>query len=88
MMKNAANTEQAHEFVKFVSTAEGAAGWASAFSSNPVGKGASDLMDPAVKDYYNGTFNDEALSKLWWWPEQSAEFIAKRSEYADKYKAA
>jgi spermidine/putrescine transport system substrate-binding protein len=53
-----------------------------------VGKGASDLMDPAVKDYYNGTFNDEALSKLWWWPEQSAEFIAKRSEYADKYKAA
>jgi spermidine/putrescine transport system substrate-binding protein len=80
MMKNAANTEQAHEFVKFVSTAEGAAGWATAFSSNPVGKGASDLMDPAVKDYYNGTFNDEALSKLWWWPE--------RSEYADKYKAA
>mgnify|MGYP006196836809 FL=1 len=87
-MKNAVNVEQAHEFVKFVSTPEGAAGWASAFSSNPVGKGASDLMDPAVKDYYNGTFNDEALSKLWWWPEQSAEFIAKRSEYADKYKAA
>ena len=31
---------------------------------------------------------DEALAKLWWWPEQSAEFIAKRAEYASKFKAA
>jgi spermidine/putrescine transport system substrate-binding protein len=88
LMKNAANVDQAHEFVKWVSTAEGAAGWASAFSSNPVGKGASDLLDPEVAAYYSGTFNDEALSKLWWWPDQSAEFLAKRAEYADKYKAA
>ena len=88
LMKYATNVEQAHEFVKFVSTPEGAAGWATAFSSNPVGKGASDLMDPDVATYYNGTFNDEALSKLWWWPDQSAEFLAKRAEYADKYKAA
>ena len=88
LMKNAANVEQAHEFVKYVSTPEGAAGWASAFSSNPVGKGASDLMNPDVATYYNGTFNDEALSKRWWWPDQSAEFLAKRAEYADKYKAA
>jgi spermidine/putrescine transport system substrate-binding protein len=88
LMKNATNVDQAHEFVKWVSTAEGAAAWASAFSSNPVGKGASDLLDPEVAAYYSGTFNDEALSKLWWWPDQSAEFLAKRAEYADKYKAA
>lgn len=88
LMKNATNVDEAHEFVKWVSTAEGAAGWASAFSSNPVGKGASDLLDPEVAAYYSGTFNDEALSKLWWWPDQSAEFLAKRAEYADKYKAA
>jgi spermidine/putrescine transport system substrate-binding protein len=88
LMKNAKNIDQAHEFIKFVSTPEGAAGWATAFSSNPVGKGAADLMDPEVKDYYNGTFNDAALAKLWWWPEQTAEFISKRGEYADKYKAA
>jgi spermidine/putrescine transport system substrate-binding protein len=88
LMKNATNIDQAHELAKWVSTPEGAAGWASAFSSNPVGKGAAELMNPDVSAYYNGTFNDEALSKLWWWPDQSAEFIAKRSEYADKYKAA
>jgi spermidine/putrescine transport system substrate-binding protein len=88
MMKNAVNIDQAHELAKWASTAEGAALWASAFSSNPVGKGAGDLLDPEVAAYYAGTFNDEALAKLWWWPEQSAEFIAKRGEYADKYKAA
>jgi spermidine/putrescine transport system substrate-binding protein len=88
MLKNAKNVDQAHEFIKYVSTPEGASAWASAFSSNPVGKGAAELMNPDVSAYYSGTFNDEALSKLWWWPEQTAEFISKRGEYADKYKAA
>jgi spermidine/putrescine transport system substrate-binding protein len=88
MMKNAVNVDQAHEFAKWVSSAEGAAMWATAFSANPVGKGAADKLDPEVAAYYNGTFNDEALSKLWWWPDQSADFLAKRGEYADKYKAA
>jgi spermidine/putrescine transport system substrate-binding protein len=88
LMKNATNVDQAHELAKWVSTAEGAAAWAGAFSSNPVGKGAADLLSPEVAAYYSGTFNDEALSKLWWWPDQSAEFLAKRAEYADKFKAA
>ncbi len=88
LMKNAKNVDQAHELAKWTSTPEGAALWATAFSSNPVGKGASDHMNPDVSAYYNGTFNDEALSKLWWWPDQSAEFLTKRAEYADKYKAA
>jgi len=87
MMKNAANVEQAHEFVKYVSTPEGAAGWASAFSSNAVGKGAAALMAPDVATYYNSAFDDAKLAKLWWWPDQSAEFIAKRNEYVDKFKA-
>jgi spermidine/putrescine transport system substrate-binding protein len=88
MMKNAKNIDQSHELAKFVSTAEGSAMWATAFSSNPVGKGSGEKLDPEVAAYYGGTFNDEALGKLWWWPAQSAEFIAKRGEYADKFKAA
>ncbi len=88
LMKNAVNVEQAHELAKYVSTPEGAAGWASAFSSNAVGKGAAELMNPDVAAYYNSAFNDEALAKLYWWPDQSADFVAKRGEYADKYKAA
>jgi spermidine/putrescine transport system substrate-binding protein len=87
MMKNAVNIDQAHELAKWVSTAEGAAMWATAFSSNPVGKGSGDMLDPEVSAYYNAAFDDAKLAALWWWPEQSAEFIAKRGEYADKYKA-
>ena len=85
LMKNAVNVEQAHEFAKWISTAEGSALWATAFSANPVGKGSDAMLDAEVAAYYSGTFNDDALAKLWWWPEQSAEFIAKRGEYADKY---
>ena len=87
LMANAVNVEQAHELAKFVSTPEGAAGWATAFSSNPVGKDAAALLNPDVATYYNSAFDDAKLAALWWWPDQSAEFVAKRGEYADKYKA-
>ena len=87
LVKNAVNVDQAHELAKWVSTAEGSAAWASAFSSNPVGKGGADLMSPDVATYYNSAFDDAKLAALWWWPDQSAEFVAKRGEYSDKYKA-
>jgi spermidine/putrescine transport system substrate-binding protein len=87
LMKNAVNVDQAHELAKWVSTAEGSAAWASAFSSNPVGKGGADKMNPDVATYYNAAFDDAKLAALWWWPDQSAEFVAKRGEYSDKYKA-
>ncbi len=86
-MANSVNTDQAHELAKWVSTPDGAAMWATAFSANPVGKGATDKMNPDVSAYYNAAFDDAKLAKLWWWPDQSAEFLAKRAEYADKYKA-
>lgn len=88
LMANAANVEQAHEFAKWVSTAEGSSLWATAFGANPVGKGGPEMMDPEVSAFYGSTFDDAALANLWWWPEQTAEFLAKRAEYADKYKAA
>ncbi len=88
LMANAVNVDQAHELAKWVSSAEGSSMWASAFSSNPVGKGGPEMMDPAVSAFYTATFDDAALAKLWWWPSQTAEFLAKRGEYADKYKAA
>ncbi len=88
LLTGAKNSEQAHAFAKWVSTAEGAAAWASAFSANPVGKGGIEKMAPDVAKFYNAAYPGDALKKLWWWPAQDAWFVKLRSEYADKWKAA
>jgi len=88
LMQNAVNVEQAHEFAKWLATPDGSALWATAFGGNPIAKGGADKLDPAVAEYYRSAFDDEALKKLWWWPAQDAAFIARRSEYADKFRAA
>jgi spermidine/putrescine transport system substrate-binding protein len=88
LMKNAKNVDQAHEWAKFISSAEGSAAWATSFSANPVGKGGIDLVDPSVSKFYKAAYPGDALSKLWWWPAQAAWFIKLRGEYADKWKAA
>ena len=88
LLKNAKNVEQATEFVKFISTPEGAALHAAAFRANPVAKGAIDLADPKVSAFYKAAFPGDALSKLWWWPSQTSEYLTLRNEYADKFQAA
>jgi spermidine/putrescine transport system substrate-binding protein len=88
LLRNAKNVEQAHEFANFIATPEGSAMHAEAFRANPVAKGAIDLADPKVSAFYKASFPGDALSKLWWWPTQSSEFLTLRNEYADKYQAA
>lgn len=88
LLKNAKNVEQSHAFAKWVSSAEGAAAWATAFSANPVGKGSVEKLDKDVADFYSASFPGDALKKLWWWPTQEAWFVKIRGEYADKWKAA
>ena len=72
LMSNAKNVEQAHEFAKWVSSAEGSSLWATAFSANPVGKGGVDLLGPEVVEFYKSSFPGDAISKLWWWPYKAA----------------
>jgi spermidine/putrescine transport system substrate-binding protein len=88
LLSNAKNVPQAHEFAKWVSTAEGSAAWATAFSANPVGKGGIELAAEDVKKFYKAAYPGDALQKLWWWPNQEAWFVKLRGEYADKWKAA
>jgi len=88
ILKNAKNVEQATEFVKFIATPEGSAMHAEAFRANPVAKGAIDLADPKVTAFYKAAYPGDALSKLWWWPSQTSEYLTLRNEYADKYQAA
>jgi len=88
LTKGAKNIDQAHEFAKWISTPEGAAAWASAFSANPVGKGAIDKMDPEVLKFYKAAYPGDALPKLYWWPAVNAWFLKLRGEYTSKWMAA
>lgn len=88
LLANAKNVEQAHQLAKWVSTAEGSAAWASAFSANPVGKGGIELTSAHVKTFYAMAYPGDALRKLWWWPAQEPWFTRLLGEYSDKYKAA
>ncbi len=88
LMKNATNVEQATAFANFVSTAQGSALNATAFSANPTGKGAADLLDPKVAAFYKAAYPGDALNKIWWLPAQDSWFLKLRGEYVDKYKAA
>ena len=88
LLKNAKNIEQANAFANYVSTAQGSAMNATAFSANPTGKGATSLMDPKVTAFYKAAYPGDALENMWWWPPQDAWFLKLRGEYADKYKAA
>ena len=88
LLKNATNTEQATEYAKFIATPEGSAMHAASFRANPVAKGAIDLADPKVAAFYKAAYPGDALSKLWWWPTQSSEFLKLRNEYADRFQSA
>ena len=79
LMANAKNVEQAHQLARWVSTAEGSAAWASAFSANPVGKGGIELTSEDVKKFYASAYPGDALQKLWWWPAQEAWFTTRVS---------
>ncbi|OWK25656.1 hypothetical protein AJ87_08015 [Rhizobium yanglingense] len=88
LLANAKNVDEAHALAKWVSTAEGSALWGAAVSANPAAKGGDKLLNPDNAAFYHAAFDEDALRKLWWWPDQDGEFAAKRGEYADKYRAA
>jgi spermidine/putrescine transport system substrate-binding protein len=88
LLKAGKNVEQAHEWARFIATPEGSAAYATAFSANPTASGAIDLVDQKVRDFYHKAYPQDAESKIWWWPAQPAWFVALRSEYADKWRAA
>ncbi len=87
LLKNARNAEQAHEWARFIVTPEASAAYATAFSANPVARGAVDLLDARTRDFLRAAYPGDALSKIWWWPPQAPWFASLRGEYAQKWQA-
>ncbi|TPI57347.1 extracellular solute-binding protein [Mesorhizobium sp. B3-1-3] len=88
LLKNAANVEQAHEFVNWLSSPEGSAAWATMYTCNPIGKGAIDIMPKATLDFYKTAFPEDAIKKTWWWPARQGWAVKLINEYGDKWRAA
>lgn len=87
LFKDAKNVEQAEAWIRYLNSPAGSAAWGLAFTANPCGKGAINLLSQAVKDQYNAAFPADALSKLWWWQSQPTWYLGVRNEYADKFQA-
>jgi len=88
LFKNAKNIPQAEAWVAWVNSPEGSNIWAAAYSANPVAKGAAEAASAEQKAFLQSAYPGDALSKLWWWPEQASWYVALRNEYADKFQAA
>jgi spermidine/putrescine transport system substrate-binding protein len=88
LLKGAKNTEQAHAWVSWINTPEGGAAWAKAFGANSTAKGAVNLASDQQKKFFAAAYPADALSKIWWWPEQPGWFVEKRTDYAKKFTSA
>lgn len=88
MPKGAKNKDQAYELLKHVYTKEAAADAAIVTGYNGVVSGATDLLDDASKKAFNTAYPDDALAKLWWWPDEPQWYAKIRAEYRDKFIAA
>jgi len=88
MPAGARNRAQAHEFVNAIYTVKAAAQMANSSGYNATVAGVGQLLDAKTRSAFKSAYPDDAISKLWWWPEEPAWYADIRSEYRDQFIAA
>ncbi|MEM7169468.1 MAG: extracellular solute-binding protein [Pseudomonadota bacterium] len=88
MPTGAKNIDEAYELLNHIYTKEAAAGAAIATGYNGVVSGAAELLDGPSKAAFQSAYPDDALAKLWWWPDEPQWYAEIRAEYRDKFVAA
>lgn len=88
LLKNARNTDQVYEFLKYVSDPAVAALVGVAEGASPVIKGSTELLPPEIAEFQAKAYPGDAVEKMWWWPPQDTWFLKLRGEYADKWRSA
>jgi len=88
MPTGAKNKAQTYELVNAIYTADAAADSAIKTGYNGTVKGTADKLDKKSKDAFNTSYPGDALSKLWWWPDEPTWYAQIRAEYRDKFVAA
>ena len=88
MPVGAKNIDETYELVNAIYTVDAAADSAIKTGYNGTVKGYADKLDDLSKKAFNLAYPGDALSKLWWWPDEPAWYASIRAEYRDKFVAA
>jgi spermidine/putrescine transport system substrate-binding protein len=88
MPVGAKNKEETYTLINAIYTTAAAADSAIKTGYNGTVKGYADKLDAKSKDSFNKAYPGDALSKLWWWPDEPAWYASIRAEYRDKFVAA
>jgi spermidine/putrescine transport system substrate-binding protein len=80
------NTEQAHAFVNAIYTSKAGGQMAMGSGYNATVKNVA-LDDASIKAFTEA-YPGNALSNLWWWPDEPTWYAEVRAEYRDKFVAA
>lgn len=78
----------AQEWIGWVNTPKGSALYAGALGVNPCVRDAIDLMPEDMQRFFALSYPNDAMSNLWWQPEQPVWFVRNREVFARKYRAA
>ncbi len=84
----AKNKAETYELVNAIYTVESAADSAIKTGYNGTVKGYAEKLDGPSKKAFNTAYPGDALSKLWWWPDEPKWYADLRAEYRDKFVAA
>ncbi len=85
MPVGAKNVDQAHEFLNAIYTTTAGAQMANATGYNATVTGVRTFLDKKTKAAFDSSYPDDALSSLWWWPDEPRWYVDLRSAYHDKF---
>lgn len=87
LMKDGKNTEQAYEFMKWMSRPKNGVRWAVANQGLSSSAGTMELLEGKFKDFSLAAYPTKAIETMWWWPPQAPWFVKLRGEYADRFQS-
>ncbi len=88
MPLGAKNTDQIYEFLNFLYRPQIGGLLTNKTGYNSVVKGADKHLTAEAKRNFEEAYPEDALERLWWWPQEPLWYAGVRSEFRDKFVAA
>ena len=82
------NADEAHAFADALYTVRAGAELANTTGYNSVVGGVTERLTDASRAAFEAAYPDDALDKLWWWPDEPVWYAHLRNAYRDRFLAA